>query len=316
MEESDLIALTQDIHRQLQGISEHKADQAFNTLARRLADQLIPHAAKKAGIQSNDLRRRLLAVNLIHSPVVNGSTYSYDGWKTCQIDIYTGLMIFFHKMIKSFVSRIEIEGDSGRRLEMTKMPLEDMALMAKQLIRGFWEGNLLQTESYQLTHLSGAQILFLGPLLTFAERFVVAHEFGHIVIHLNDYVAELDRSVFMMDYILSHENEFKLLDRDVVSKRWGEEIASDTIGLQLSLDCEDEIFARILVYSAAELVLVMLNMLEVYYVKTIGKLNSTHPPSRLRLDALRAIVDKSTPPWALEMGKAFEHVGEEIISRF
>ena len=60
------------------------------------AKALMPHVAARTGVDAAVLQERLTGVRVIEVPEVNCGVYSQDGWRTFQIGINLGLMMFPH----------------------------------------------------------------------------------------------------------------------------------------------------------------------------------------------------------------------------
>ena len=86
--------------------------------------------------------------------------------------------------------------------------------------------------------------------------------------------------------------------------------------VKLSLARHHNDMDRILAYSSSELFFIILNMLETFYARSYGQPTSlgTHPPSNIRLSALR-LAAKNNNPSAHQMGQAFEQVANWILER-
>lgn len=298
--------------------SEANTTAALHQIIVDLGKQLIPYTATKVRMEPDVLKNCILNVSMIMDPEVNGFARSSDNWKTFEIGINIGLMIFLHKMIKVFASRIGVMGDEGHPVENPEIPFENTISVAKRLMKAYWDQNLLSTMGFQVMQLSEEQMNISSHLLHHAECFVVAHEFGHIVINLHQAeVKELNIGIEVVRGILEGISDLSETSKHQLTRQWGQEIGADLIGLQLVLELGKTDHDKILIYSAAELVFILQNMLETFYEKNIGEnlpLGS-HPPSQMRLAVLRSIVGKSNPPQVLQLGEAFAEMAEMIVSK-
>jgi hypothetical protein len=287
----------------------------LNDIVVDMADRLMAETAHKTGLSENTLRSRLVKVGMVDLEGVNGYTRTSDGWKTFEIGINMGLMIFFHKMIKVFASRMSVLDESGRPSSKYKIPALDTASAARRLMRAFWEGDLTSTHGFRLADLADHQVEISQSFLDYAEWFVVAHEMAHIVINLTR-----EKPANQLDDIVSWVRSSL---RDVagaaeIALLWGEEIYADYIGfgLQVSSIPKNHSFERIMAFSSAQLVLIMQMMLEDFHKTYYGQDApiSEHPPSLFRLESLRALVRRGNPPELMEMGEGLEQLANAILA--
>lgn len=297
------------------------SDEGVRTLLNKsvvdTAKDFLPHVAAALGIQKDALEKRLLGVGVKELLEVNGRTHTSDGWRTFEIDINLGLMLFTHEMVKLFASRVGVMGDDERPVETPEIPFESTVSIAKRLMKAFWHGTFLEEQGFELIELSDTQVLISSGLLHDAECFVVGHEFGHIVIHISPRkVSELDLGITTVRSILVDVPELSEIEKNQLAQKWGEEIAADIIGLQLSLVRKNDLTGKIVAYSAAQLVFIMQNMLETFYEKTAQKSPplGDHPPAQFRFNCLRSILSAVYPPEALEFGDSFKQLADALLS--
>lgn len=296
--------------------SEEGVKTQLNNGLEDMAKEMLPHVALGLGIKQDALEKRLLGLGVKEIPEVNGRTHTSDDWKTFGIDINLGLMLFTHEMVKLFATRLGVMDDDGNPVETPAIPFENSASTTKRLMKAFWDGNLVEEQGFELMELSETQVLISSGLLRDAECFVVGHEFGHIVIHTSPRkVSELELGMTTVRKALASAPELSETTKNLLAQEWGEEIAADLIGLQLSLVRKDNLSGKILGYSAAQLVFIMQSMLETFYEKTrqesppIG----SHPPAQFRFNCLRSILNATYPPQALELGDSFKQLADALL---
>lgn len=286
-----------------------------------MAEQLIPPAAVKIGIKTDELKSRIKKVSVIKNTEVNGHAYSSDNWKTFRIEINSGLMMFLHHMVKLFVSgagvaEIEASGRVKKVLERSSISFEKQVSVANNLMKAYWDNALEKQRGFYFMDLSNNQIKIGGGLLHNAEHFAVAHEFGHIIIKTSSQnINELNVGLEMMRRISSDIPALTNNNVIDVIVQWGEEIAADIIGMQLLLEVIKEDLRKILSYTAIELVFIVQHMLDTFYEKYYAKprLYNMHPPAYLRLIALRSLLRDSNPSQLFHGGMAFEQIANSII---
>ena len=282
----------------------------MNKIIVDVAKQLSPHAAKRIGANSTTFHNRLTKVAMIEEPAVNGFVKTTDNWKTYQIYVNEGLMMFCYKIAKLFASRVAVMSDDGE----PEIPFGKTAACAKKLLAAFWSNTLYNTVGFNLMQLSNPQVMFASFIVHYAETFVVAHEFGHIVINTSS--SNPLQLAFVEDAlkaVLSGQVEHN--DLDSLVSAWGQEIASDIIGLGLCLQCGDDAWDRLRIYSGVQFLFIAQNMLETFYEKTFNRPPPTgdHPPSKLRLQFIRSIVNKDSPASVAQIGNALEEMSNTIL---
>ena len=291
---------------------------AMNKIVVDIAKEMLPHAASTLGIQIGSFRDRLTNVEMVETPEVNGFAKSSDGWRTFQIGINLGLMMFFHKMTKVFASVIGVMGEDGRPKESPTIPFTEVVAASRRLVKAFWEERLMHEQGFQLVQLSDSQITMASMLLHYAESFTVAHELGHIILNVSPQVrAELTAGTGIVRGILEDITGMNDGDKTRLVEKWGNEIASDLLGLQLAIEHAKDSHKKVLIYSSVELVFLMQEILEAYLEKVAGTkpISDTHPPSSFRLGSLRAAVRSGNPPQIFQIGEAFETLSEKIIEQ-
>lgn len=305
--------------------SLHDPSFQMNRLHQHIIDeakQMMPYVAERSKIRKDVLERRLSNIRMVMQPDVNGFVTSSDDWETFEIGINYGLMIFFHKIITLFSSRSCLTSiwGNGRPIDYPKQQIESIIPLARGLMQAFWQGTVLDAPWLHIGELNNNQIGIWSALLTRAERFVIGHEFGHIVIRISPTKAsEFDLGIELCKaFVTSKISKMNEHEKNLLERGWGEEIAADLIGLELSLYLANDHNTRIFTYSAIELVFIMNKMLESFYKKIMGTDPplDIHPPSSLRLNCMRTIVEAYNPN-LLEIGGArgYEIIADKILSK-
>jgi len=89
------------------------------------------------------------------------------------------------------------------------------------------------------------------------------------------------------------------------------------IGLQLLMRPQKKYDNRLLAYASAELMFILLNIIEEYSVK-VKKKNYpyvTHPPALVRLRVIREVVGRSNSEEVFVIGEHFERFSQKILKR-
>ncbi len=291
------------------------------------AKELLPPAAMKIGVDKDELEKRLKRVVIILNPWVNCFVQSSHGRKTFEIGVNTGLMTFSWHMTKLIATRFSVMGKDGHIVEDTKIPLEKTVAAAKRLLCAYWEGQIMHQHVFSVGDLSYYQVSLAGELIFDLESFAVAHELGHIVMELSR-PPEHEVGVEIATVLMTKpwkEGGAAIDQRDrsartffnQVRQKWGKEIAADLIGLQLSLALKDNTIESAIQFWATESFFIFMDMLETFYERKYGEslISDDHPPSWMRLAALRLIISRDNSPELMEFGNVIEQMVEEILAK-
>lgn len=202
--------------------------------------------------------------------------------------VNSGLMLLIHKLTKAFVSLLEIQdlvkkkktNLVGVRALNNVHTVEQTALHVYSNVATYLLFNAPIGPRLSIASLSYHQTNFAGALLHFAELFVVAHEFGHI---LKGHFSEASTI-----NIKTNEGDVVVFDND-----WNQEYSADLCGLQLVQETlenyedrykkpESIVYAS--GYAGPDLLLTMFDLIE----KVGKKKTTTHPPASLRRTNLRS----------------------------
>lgn len=275
---------------------------------------LRPVLCERYGIPPREYAKRYRGIRIAKIDAVNGYVATPDRWMSFTIHLNHGLLMFLHKICKLFTSAARVVDSSGE--EDTKIPWERTVEVARKLLDAFWSNTIMDVYGFGLADLSRKQLRATSAMLTYMERFAVGHELGHVCAHITtDPIPEAVAGGVLAKMFAGHLDDIHVAD-------WTEEFTADLVGVRLVLkSCTDD-EERTLAYGAVEGFFVLLNLLEGYYEKKYGRALElgTHPPARLRLQALRRVKiscddkassdDKTSP----ELGDAFAAFARRVLN--
>lgn len=299
---------------------EHDIDLAKNTLAgsmNQMALALLPAVAAKTGRGLEEVRKSFIGLRLDPRPLIDGRATTPDNWRTYEISLSEGLLIFHHKMVKLFVTPVSIVGDGQRMVEETRFTHEETLSIARQLMASFWEGTFFQTPAFSMVSLTKRQITLQSLLLNWSESFVIGHEFGHVIMHESPDCTKRDLLILkgvedgMVRPVLGKR---PALDEAATLRNWMEELAADFVGVNLCASLTQDTMQRALIHASGLLSLILCDMLEQYRRKVGGAeaLDPTHPPAALRREVMRTLLDW---PAGMDLGDAFGKFSQWILER-
>ena len=307
--------LGKKVSRKIRGLSAASRDtvikKSTNALNRLLIDMtmdLLPHVAQRVDMKTSDLEARLKRVTLRPLPDVNGYVLSSDG-RTFEIAVDLGLMMLLHNMSKVFASRM-----TTTREEPGISP-ENTIVVARKYMRAFCDKKMPAGGEFYFTQLSDEEVNLALLILHHAERFVIAHELGHVESILSKRRNDTIFGPYVSDILLKDTPELKISEPNLVRK-WSDEIAADVIGIDiLFLSEKEDALSRMWMYLGAEFFLIVLNMLEVFYKRYRNELlPQSHPPGLARVEVLRLLMKQGNPPEVLQAGEALEQLADWILA--
>jgi hypothetical protein len=289
---------------------------SLDSSVKEMAFALLPSVAIKTGRNAEELRRSLRKVNLDRRLLIDGRTTTQDNWRTYEISISKGLMLFHHKMVKLFVSRVSVVGDGQKMVEETRISHDEAVSISRRLMTSFWEGDFFETPSFFLTSLTKGQIILASRLLFYSELFVIAHEFGHIVMHVSPECIKRELLILKgaeESMVRPALGKNQCSSEPDVLRNWMEEIAADYIGINLCANPEKDPVVKSIIQASGTISLMMCDMLEKYRRKVAGddSPDQNHPPSELRLEVLQTMLDW---PAGMDFSSVFREFSQYIMA--
>jgi len=316
------------------GLQDIKLDVAELLSARNqaladIAGRLLPVVAGKIARNVEEARENFKGVVLYHSSELNGFVdfFGVDN-KDYRINISDGLTQYFHHMTKLWATRVDFLG-----IHEPKIPLDKVVAFAQSIMTTFWEGASPYgvIKNIPMLEMDRASANFMMHVNFYQLLFLMAHEFGHVVIRfapqtvqsLVDYGKMQSRSVLQDD--IYRLPQFAGFDREDLVRSWGEEFAADMIGVDLALaapmadiypelNSDDIAVVGIGILWAVAMLFVMQSMLESFYEKKKGQLPPTydHPFSTVRLALFRVLCAQNAPD-VVKIIDGFRKMGDDIL---
>lgn len=313
-----------DVARRL----EEDADEGLQESIAYHYDKLLPYAARRIGLRTEELRRRSNGI-VLRSPQRDAGSL-VNAWSVFDRDRFSvivnlPLMLFFWRMAKLWSTRVAPMEIPGHPREEAVFSFEATVRMAEKLMTAYWQGRRNEGETVSLLRLSQSQTAFAGTICHYGERFVVSHELGHLVARdvcdgVSDLLdwAMLQARMFLSSLLRKYPDWPRGANEEDLVQRWGEEYAADLIGMHLVLDATESDFDRINTYWSVELTLITFGMLEEFcFSRDGGHLPplTDHPFSACRLAMLRSFVHSPTHPEVLDILRFVENMSREILFR-
>jgi hypothetical protein len=279
-----------------------------------IANELLPRVARRIDSTVSTLRNSLSGILVVPQPSVNGRTSSVDGWNTFTIEINLGLTILIQGMANMFACNVSSAPDAHQK---GMFSFDEIVSAASAWTIAFWRHEFVMNHWIDLNRFTPHERILAAHLSDGARRFVVAHELGHIVFHRKGGALPERAMATAAITKLCHEDA-TLQTKNVheLTDLWIQEICADLIGMDLCWGPDRTPFSMSHDFLGLETLLVMQNMLEVVYERTVGhRPPDVHPPSRIRLFALRATVDRLVPSRTFsDLGIGMENFSYEILN--
>jgi hypothetical protein len=285
--------------------------------------RLLPGAAKRLGIGYESLKPKVI-MNLQSSTTVNAYVETLDGGKRFRITVNDRLLIFYHKMLKIFVSTIGIGENEKRAVERPRIPYKWIVSTCANLIQAYWDGTFFSRGGFLIEELGRGQAAILHRLLWSCECYDVAHELGHVVRRLSrttprEYAVARKHVERFLDTFPELDGESKLEFIDP----WTEELCADLIGLNLTLSQSNtDYFHNWANYkqwlcAGAEITHLLQWMLNEYRDRLNHgskiSLVSSHPHDYLRWKALSLSTEKASFSDRVNCGKMFGRFAMRVL---
>jgi hypothetical protein len=212
--------------------------------------------------------------------------------------VNTGLMILLYQLTKIFVLRVRVKPD--RETDIIVRNSEELMETAKyafQAITTYLMHDAPGGPRIPVTTMDEEQVHFVAGILHFAELFVLAHEFGHVI-----------EGHFSTAKIM--KMRIREEDIGVFSADWNQEYEADRCGLELVLETVKEKSQRSLTrassYMGPDLFFTFLDLIE-----KIGNIKPTsHPPAKLRRENLRKVIPPTES--GLILARRFQGLSELV----
>lgn len=288
---------------------------------RRIADALMAPFAERLGTGPAEASRCVDEIGLGDELDINGFIRFSDDHRRFSIRIYRGMLVFLHKMLKLYLSRIHVGGSDGQIIERPKVSDAEMVGSARRLVAAYWNGEIMDTAGIGLEKLTENQMLLAAHLLHYAESFIVGHELGHALVELRpESVGREIGAAFA--YLVTEPREciveagFPSDRTDRILRDWSKEMVADLLGLELCLELASEGIPRVLVWSAADWVLALFTMLELYKARQDGSRmgSERHPPAQQRHRFLRHVTTDDEAAEARPAGLGLNEQSDYILA--
>jgi len=297
--------------------NEKEALAGIDKLIMEIATELIPIAAKKIKIKIDEFDKRLKKVGMIKNTEVNGFVRSSDNWESFEIFFNFGLMLFLPAMIELFTRRTGIM-ENGHPIEIPDIHIDKTVRMAEKLMKAFWEKKVVTVANTDFTDLTESQYFLTAFFVRYSEAFIMAHEFGHVVVKISSSkVEELEFGRKISESILGKIPELDHKTKNQLMQKWAEEFAADLVSLNLLSNLQGSFRDKVLIYTAVEFVFIIHGMLEKYH-KILYNRDipiGTHPPSKFRLQTLRLVTGRSNSPELYKFGEEYEAMADDILKK-
>jgi hypothetical protein len=288
---------------------------------KKYQNEILPHAANIAKIEVKEFNKYIADISLVtvnQDPTVNGYVSYYNN--TFHIKLNWSLLVYFAHMSMLFVTKLIIidrplivpskyntinyQIKDRHIIEKTSFSNEEINKMTLSLLQDFWGKNAYNSNMFNyFKKLQPLQMGLASTLLGQMLHFVIAHEFGHILIELyrkklenlsaREILLDLGNTlakIWTKKYFDLPSDEFeKLLNgktKENLLENWSDEISADLNAWNLCMNLYNEQPINQLSFiEGVELMFIMLKLLENYYIKINNKLPqfTSHPLSSYRL---------------------------------
>jgi hypothetical protein len=268
-------------------------------ILKEFADSLFPCVANRLAVPVSDLKKGL-QVRLRparYSTEVNADVNRSDSL----ININESLMIFYHKMLKVFVSTLDVRDLETKVLYKATIPWRRVVRVTRELLQALMEDRILLQKGFRLEELTQNQENVLGLLRDGCEKFSIAHELGHVIIarsrgKVHEYFSANEEVVGY----LKPRDSMRGYEKQVIEP-WTNELCADLIGLKLLLSLPPEEgdgkYYKSWLASGAVISGELRWMLEDYEARLKQEFTPsiTHPPEFLRAKYLNSFIAKEIP---------------------
>ncbi|MGD0227797.1 MAG: hypothetical protein ABSF71_36265 [Terriglobia bacterium] len=295
--------------------SKPRTTDGYADLFAKITSRLLPFVAGRMGCPVDEVKSRLKGVQRTEDLTVNACAYTTDAWKTFEIRVNEGLLLFLIKFAKLFTANWSAEPAVRGWPQQEVLDAGASQAILKRLIKAYFNNTLQLDFGVQYSELSKLQLQWAAGLAICAMHFVVAHEFGHIIQYTRrdlqweqTFARSLDESFFDIDWTIQR-------DRENTMAHFRDETTADLIGLDMILksceqfDLEAKGWEQYSAAAGCETLLCGWSIIE----RCLPQ-DPTHPPTRSRRKALRLIARLQGSPLVNAVGESLEAFTESMLS--
>jgi hypothetical protein len=203
-------------------------------------------------------------------------------------------------LVELIVGGTGVLDESGHRIGGRSVPLKRVARSTINLLRAVYLDHSIHSVARgDYLFFSQAERRLASLLRTSAERFIVAHELGHVIVRWSR--QPLDSLRFYQGMAKSLPDDFyglQAIRRATVEQEWAEELTADNLGARLCIEYHTNSAEQWAALLGVDLFLQMQRLFELYHLHIDGRSPDTgnHPPMSLRAASLDKNVELSSPP--------------------
>lgn len=256
---------------------------------------LLPHAAHRLNMQVEELHKRCEGIYPFTSEIkdinlINGWVDVKDG--RFKITINMPLLLATWFIANIWVATDSIIEFIDCRKEGVRVPFSELIPIIYQFIDAFYEDRIDVVKGISLERLHRLQLNFSGQITFYMQRFIIAHELGHVVASFSqEKISSLidcgrELASAAVSEILQLNPDWPCsFEREELEQRWAKELVADVIGIDLSalrMKNEKEFFFA---FWATAIFFFTLELLEEFWIIKKGQLPPlcSHPLARYRI---------------------------------
>ncbi len=279
----------------------------YESLWRGLFVELASAAAAVARANPKKFQKMISFRGALDSSIVNASVEWNKGRNSYVVVMNGGLSRLIYLVTKLIATRVGIMGIDGQAPISPRNTLDSATKETRALMDAFFKNNIMAIDGYPVEALQAHQLKFIARFSHDVDRFVLAHELGHVILRESKWQHAAYQTMTDLCRQVTAESRASLVEE------WAEELAADNIGLHLTLKMHENGMDQAAAFSCAELFFLIVRLLDGFFYKTHGSHPplGTHPPGDIRLHVLRNAAQRN-PPAIFEMGKGFEMIVGEL----
>jgi|GEM_PF-6778961 len=189
--------------------SPHNYKSAVLEIKNQIIDQskqLTLHCSSRFNIPQHKLESYISEIRLHERADINGYAIYSDDSQTFDIEIGIRLIGFLFKSVTLFVVRAKFLDEATNQREDPSHTIDEMTPVAKELMEAFWNGTLDGVLGFTMENMSRNRRIVRNSLIAGAERFVMGHELGHVVMKFHPEISELSTGIFLAENLLRLAN--------------------------------------------------------------------------------------------------------------